>query len=98
MKLSALRDKALADQVADQEAEKALADAQNSKLQTAGSLATSRKAFGHGLDTVGGRAVDTAASPPVVYTSTPDGFDASPIPDLSGDTPDEAPPETGPVS
>lgn len=73
----------------------ALSEAQAAKIQAAGALATATSAFAHGLAAKGGSAIDTAASPPVLYAANADGtdFTTTTVPSLD----DEAEP-AGPTS
>jgi hypothetical protein len=97
VKLSALRDTAAASLAADNQAAAARAQAENAKIRTAGDLATANEAFAHGLQTVGGKAVDVSTTPPTLYVADADGtgYAATPLPDLGSDVADTSGPPQG---
>lgn len=93
MKLSTLRDDADTAISADVQAAAELSAAENKKIQTGGDVATTRRAFAHGLTSVGGKVVDTKAAPPKLYVADIDGegYSVSTLPDIDADAPDPAP-------
>lgn len=92
-KLSDLRDATVAAQTEDATATATLVAAQNAKVTSDGNLTTATQTFAHGLQSVGGEAIDITATPPIAYATT-DGqtFTTTTVVSLDTDLADPAPP------